>query len=124
MEQVDYRNPARIAFGGGTGARDATRAKPAFRSLHAFLRVQTLDPVETCPPPHQVADDVADAFTQGVAHYLTHPAGVLAQQRCADGLPQDAARVSGIADLCARASEPWPGPACRRAHRAAPYPFR
>ncbi len=103
-------------------AREATRAKPGFRSLRAFPRVRSLDPVETSLTPHQIADDVADAFMQGVAHYLTHPACVLARHSGADGLPHDAARVPGIA-YPSRAAEPRPGPACRRAHRAAPFPF-
>ncbi len=127
MEHVDYRNPARIAFGSGTGAREAARAEPGFRSLHAFPRIPVFDPVEICPPPHQVADGVADAFTQGVAQYLTHPAGALAQHGYADGLPQYTARVPRTADIrvaCpTRAAEPWPGPASRRAHCAAPFPF-
>ncbi|CAN0625778.1 conserved protein of unknown function [Burkholderia multivorans] len=123
MEHVDGRHPAQIAFGGGTSVRDATRAKPAFRNMHMLPSVPALDPVETCSPPHQITDDVAGAFTQGVAQYLTQPAGVLARHSRADGLSQYAARVSDIADVGARAAEPWPGPACRRAYRAAPFPF-
>ncbi|CAN0626457.1 conserved protein of unknown function [Burkholderia multivorans] len=103
-------------------AASRARAKPALRSLRACPRVPALDPVETSVTPHQIADDVADAFAQGVAHYLTHPVGVLARHSCADGLPQYAAHVPGIA-YPSRAAEPWPGPACCRAHRAAPFPF-
>lgn len=120
MEHVDDRNPTRIAFGGGATASEATRAKPAFRSLRAFPRVRALDPVDTSLTPHQIADAAADAFTQSVAHYLTHPVGVLARNSCADGLPQYAAHVPGIA-YPSRAAEPRPGPACCRAHRAAPF---